>query len=152
MRPRGLVRAPACAGIGDTTTPHGRLTLTVLGGLAEFERHLILVRTDEGRKRAQQRGVKFGRKLKLTPHQQQEALERRARLDCSKASVLARDRTTSRAKYSMLMKARILKRSVAHRVARTIVHRRLLFITPPVNWACQASRSSFANAGSSPVV
>jgi DNA invertase Pin-like site-specific DNA recombinase len=32
----------------DTTTPHGRLMLTVLGGLAEFERHLILARTDEG--------------------------------------------------------------------------------------------------------
>ena len=63
----------------DTTTPHGRLMLTVLGGLAEFERHLILARTSEGRARAQQRGVKFGRKLKLTPHQQQEALERRAR-------------------------------------------------------------------------
>ena len=47
----------------DTTTPHGRLMLTVLGGLAEFERHLILARTDEGRKRAQARGVKFGRKL-----------------------------------------------------------------------------------------
>jgi DNA invertase Pin-like site-specific DNA recombinase len=29
----------------DTTTPHGRLILTVLGGLAEFERHLILART-----------------------------------------------------------------------------------------------------------
>jgi DNA invertase Pin-like site-specific DNA recombinase len=63
----------------DTTTPHGRLMLTVLGGLAEFERHLILARTDEGRKQAQVRGVKFGRKLKLTPHQQQEGLERRAR-------------------------------------------------------------------------
>jgi DNA invertase Pin-like site-specific DNA recombinase len=36
----------------DTTTPHGRLMLTVLGGLAEFERHLILARTDEGRRRA----------------------------------------------------------------------------------------------------
>jgi DNA invertase Pin-like site-specific DNA recombinase len=36
----------------DTTTPHGRLMLTVLGGLAEFERHLILTRTDEGRRRA----------------------------------------------------------------------------------------------------
>ncbi len=35
-------------------------------------------RTDEGRKRAQQRGVKFGRKLNLTPHQRQEALARRA--------------------------------------------------------------------------
>src|SRR5262245_44756553 len=44
----------------DTTTPHGRLMLTVLGGLAEFERHLILARTSEGRKRAQVRGVTFG--------------------------------------------------------------------------------------------
>ncbi len=61
----------------DTTTPHGRLMVTVLGGLTEFERHLILARTDEGRKRAQERGVKFGRKLKLTPHQRREAGARR---------------------------------------------------------------------------
>jgi DNA invertase Pin-like site-specific DNA recombinase len=60
----------------DTTTPHGRLMLTVLGGLAEFERELIRARTDEGRKRAQGRGVKFGRPRKLTPHQRQEALQR----------------------------------------------------------------------------
>jgi DNA invertase Pin-like site-specific DNA recombinase len=63
----------------DTTTPAGKLMLTVLGGLAEYERHLILPRTTEGRQRAQQRGVKFGRKRKLTLHQQQEALERRSR-------------------------------------------------------------------------
>jgi DNA invertase Pin-like site-specific DNA recombinase len=44
----------------DTTTPHGRLMLTVLGGLAEFERHLILARTSEGRKRAQARGARRG--------------------------------------------------------------------------------------------
>ena len=50
----------------DTTTAHGRLMLTVLGGLAEFERELIRARTDEGRKRAQARGVRFGRKLKLS--------------------------------------------------------------------------------------
>ena len=49
----------------DTTTPHGRLMLTVLGGLAEFERELIRARTGEGRKRAQARGVKFGRPPKL---------------------------------------------------------------------------------------
>jgi DNA invertase Pin-like site-specific DNA recombinase len=61
----------------DTTTAHGRLMLTVLGGLAEFERELIRARTDEGRKRAQARGVRFGRKLKLTAHQRQEALARR---------------------------------------------------------------------------
>jgi DNA invertase Pin-like site-specific DNA recombinase len=41
----------------DTTTAHGRLMLTVLGGLAEFERELILARTGEGRKRAQARGL-----------------------------------------------------------------------------------------------
>src|ERR1700751_4215060 len=61
----------------DTTTAHGRLMLTVLGGLAEFERELIRARTDEGRKRAQARGVRFGRKLKLTAHQRQEAIARR---------------------------------------------------------------------------
>jgi DNA invertase Pin-like site-specific DNA recombinase len=62
----------------DTTTPHGKLMITVLGGLAEFERHLILARTDEGRMRAKARGVRFGRKLKLTKHQREEALARRA--------------------------------------------------------------------------
>ena len=61
----------------DTTTAHGRLMLTVLGGLAEFERELIKARTDEGRKRAQVRGIRFGRKLKLTTHQRQEAIARR---------------------------------------------------------------------------
>jgi len=51
--------------------------LTVLGGLAEFERHLILSRTAEGRVRAKARGIKFGRKLKLTKHQREEALARK---------------------------------------------------------------------------
>jgi DNA invertase Pin-like site-specific DNA recombinase len=61
----------------DTTSAHGRLMLTVLGGLAEFERELIKARTEEGRKRAQARGVRFGRKPKLTRHQILEALARR---------------------------------------------------------------------------
>jgi DNA invertase Pin-like site-specific DNA recombinase len=61
----------------DTTTPHGRLMLTVLGGLAEFERELIRARTGEGRKRAKARGVHMGRPPALTPHQQREALARR---------------------------------------------------------------------------
>jgi DNA invertase Pin-like site-specific DNA recombinase len=60
----------------DTTTPHGRLMLTVLGGLAEFERELIRARTGEGRKRAKERGVRFGRPRKMTPHQRQEAIQR----------------------------------------------------------------------------
>jgi resolvase-like protein len=44
----------------DTTTPHGKLMVTMLGGLAEFERELIRARTGEGRKRAKERGVRFG--------------------------------------------------------------------------------------------
>jgi DNA invertase Pin-like site-specific DNA recombinase len=63
----------------DTTTAHGRLILTVLGGLAEFERELIRARTGEGRARAVANGVKMGRKPKLTPHQKREAIRRRDR-------------------------------------------------------------------------
>ena len=63
----------------DTTTAHGRLMLTVLGGLAEFERELIRARTGEGRDRAKERGVKMGRKPKLTTHQIREAIKRRDR-------------------------------------------------------------------------
>lgn len=55
-----------------TTLSHGRLLLPVLGGLADFERELILIRTGEG----WARGVKTGRKPKLTPRQRSEALAR----------------------------------------------------------------------------
>jgi DNA invertase Pin-like site-specific DNA recombinase len=50
--------------------------LTVLGGLAEFERTLIRERCGEGIERAKIRGVKFGRPKKLTAHQRQEAIQR----------------------------------------------------------------------------
>ena len=62
----------------DTTTPHGGLLLTVLGGLAAFERELIRARTGKGRARAKARGVHLGRRPKLTPYQKREALRRRA--------------------------------------------------------------------------
>jgi DNA invertase Pin-like site-specific DNA recombinase len=68
----------------DTTTPHGRLMLTVLAGLSEFERSLIIARTDEGRRRARANGVKFGRKPVLTPYLRREALARR---DAGESSV-----------------------------------------------------------------
>jgi DNA invertase Pin-like site-specific DNA recombinase len=51
--------------------------LTVLGGLAEFEHNLIRSRASEGRERAKARGVKLGRKPKLTEHQKREAIRRR---------------------------------------------------------------------------
>ena len=61
----------------DTTTAHGRLMLTVLGELAEFERELIRARTSEGRPRAKANGKSLGRPPKLTAHQQREAIKRR---------------------------------------------------------------------------
>jgi DNA invertase Pin-like site-specific DNA recombinase len=51
--------------------------VTVLGGLAEFEEELIRARTGEGRDRAKARGVKMGRKPKLTDHKKREAIRRR---------------------------------------------------------------------------
>lgn len=62
----------------DTTTPSGKLILTVLGGLAEFERSLIRDHTAEGRARARSAGRHLGRPFKLTPHQRQEVLRLRA--------------------------------------------------------------------------
>jgi DNA invertase Pin-like site-specific DNA recombinase len=70
----------------DTTTPHGRLMLAVLGGLAEFEKELIRARTGEGRKQAMARGQRFGRPPKLNPHQWAEA-KKRAQAGESDASI-----------------------------------------------------------------
>ena len=61
----------------DTTSPHGKLILAVLGALAEFERSMILAGTDEGRTRAPARGVRFGRKPKAHRTSNREALARR---------------------------------------------------------------------------
>ena len=59
----------------DTTSPAGRMVLTVFGGIAEFERHLIRSRTDDGRRAAMARGVSFGRPPKLRADQQALARE-----------------------------------------------------------------------------
>ena len=53
----------------DTTTAAGKMVLTVFAGIAEFERALIRDRIGAGRVAAQKRGVRFGRKPKLTPEQ-----------------------------------------------------------------------------------
>src|SRR5258707_243815 len=85
----------------DTTTAHGRLMLTVLGGLAEFERDLIRARTSEGRERAKARGVKLGRKPKLTDHQKREAIRRRD-LDGEPVREIARSYNVSHSTISRL--------------------------------------------------
>jgi DNA invertase Pin-like site-specific DNA recombinase len=61
----------------DTTTPHGKLILTVLAGLTEFERELIMARTKAGIERARAIGIPFGRPRKLTDRQKALIVERR---------------------------------------------------------------------------
>jgi DNA invertase Pin-like site-specific DNA recombinase len=62
----------------DTTTPQGELILTVMGGLAEFERKLIRQRCDEGIKRAKAKGTQFGRPVALDASQRRKLAERYA--------------------------------------------------------------------------
>ncbi|MCF1505980.1 recombinase family protein [Afifella sp. H1R] len=62
--------------IVDTTSELADIVIAVLGIAAKWERGRIRERTAAGRARAREQGVKFGRKPKLTPHQQREALER----------------------------------------------------------------------------
>ena len=75
--------------------------LTVLGGLAEFEKELIRARTSEGRERAKARGVKLGRKPKLTEHQKREAIRRRDR-DGETVREIARSYNVSHSTISRL--------------------------------------------------
>ena len=53
----------------DTTSSAGRMVMTFFAGMAEFEKDLIRDRTDVGRKAALERGVKFGRPVKMTEEQ-----------------------------------------------------------------------------------
>jgi DNA invertase Pin-like site-specific DNA recombinase len=62
----------------DTSSAHGELILTVMGGMAEFERKLIRARCDEGIKRALARGVVFGRKSVLDAGERRRIAERYA--------------------------------------------------------------------------
>lgn len=55
----------------DTTSPAGRMVMTVLSGIAEFEREMIHSRTSAGRAAAKSKGVKFGRPEKLRADQKQ---------------------------------------------------------------------------------
>ena len=59
------------------TNLRGVKLLTVIEGLTEFERDVRGARTEAGQARAVARGVKLGRKPKLTPKQEQEVMRRR---------------------------------------------------------------------------
>src|ERR1700693_3603633 len=68
-----FLRKICTSSTGSKSTSHNHCAEV----LAEFERSLILSRTDEGRTREMARGLRFGRKPKLTPHQIAEAKARR---------------------------------------------------------------------------
>jgi DNA invertase Pin-like site-specific DNA recombinase len=85
MAAQGQKQPPTFAPTTETYFNSG--ILTVLGGLAEFERELIRARTGEGRARAVANGVEMGRKPKLTPHQKREAIRRRDRGEESLAEI-----------------------------------------------------------------
>jgi DNA invertase Pin-like site-specific DNA recombinase len=85
--------APWC----DTSTALSKLVLTILGGIGEFERSLILARTSLGPERAKARGIQFGRKSKLNARQKRMVVDRDATretmselaefFDCSKTAI-----------------------------------------------------------------
>src|SRR5262249_25367282 len=86
----------------DTTSPQGRLVISILASISEFERELIQGRMQEGRKRAVANGVKFGPKFKLNHFQRQEAL---ARLDAGETQdAIARTYNVDRATISRLQR------------------------------------------------
>jgi len=80
----------------DTTSQFAEVIIAVLGVAASYERHRITERTAAGRVQAKARGVKFGRRAALTPHQQSEALQRLAAGDTQRtvAALLGVDQAT----------------------------------------------------------
>src|SRR5271168_583980 len=69
----------------DLTTPMGRGFMAMMSAMAEDERLRIIKRTHEGRKIARANGVKMGRKPKLTQHQMEEARQRLAKGETTRA-------------------------------------------------------------------
>lgn len=85
-----------CLALGgaDLTSPAGRMTMQVINAVAEFERDLLIERTQSGLARAKAEGKVLGRPSALTDEQQAEALRRLAAGEA--VAQLARDYATSR--------------------------------------------------------
>lgn len=69
-----------CLALGgvDLTSSAGKMTMTVISAVAEFERDLLIERTQTGLARAKAAGKRLGRKAALSPEQQQEVRSKRA--------------------------------------------------------------------------
>lgn len=87
----------------DTTTPGGKMMITVMGAFAQFERDLINSRCSEGRERALKNGVKFGRPADLSNDKKQELLNKVAHKTDSKMK-LAKEYGISRTYLYQLLK------------------------------------------------
>jgi DNA invertase Pin-like site-specific DNA recombinase len=84
----------------DTTSDFSEIVLAILGVAAKLERRRIVERTERGRADAKAKGVKFGRKPKLTEHQQREARARAAAGETQRS--IARSYNVSQATISRL--------------------------------------------------
>jgi DNA invertase Pin-like site-specific DNA recombinase len=84
----------------DTTSEFAELVLAILGVAAKLERRRVAERTARGRADAKAKGVKFGRKPSLAPHQQREARERIAAGETQRS--VARSYNVSQATISRL--------------------------------------------------
>lgn len=92
-----------CEPVLDTTGDFAELVLAMLGVAAKLERRRIIERTARGRADARAKGVKFGRKPKLTPYQQREVMERLTKGETQRS--IARSYNVSQATVSRLVPA-----------------------------------------------
>jgi len=85
-----------CLALGgvDLTSSAGKMTMQVLAAIAEFERDLLIERTQQGLTRAKAEGKHCGRPTALTEEQRAEVLQRLHRGEA--VAALARDFNTSR--------------------------------------------------------
>lgn len=85
-----------CLALGgvDLTSPAGRMTMQVISAVAEFERDLLIERTQSGLRRAKAEGKEFGRPSALSGDQRRVVLERLAA--GASVAALAREFSTSR--------------------------------------------------------
>ena len=90
----------------DLTSPAGKMTMQVINAVAEFERDLLIERTNAGIKRAKSAGTKFGRPSTLTSGQQTELINQLK--DGTSVSQLARMYKTSRQTVMRVRDASIL--------------------------------------------
>jgi putative DNA-invertase from lambdoid prophage Rac len=86
-----------CLALGgvDLTSPAGKMTMGVIAAVAEFERDLLIERTQAGLSRAKAEGKALGRPSALTPEQQGAIRQKRA--GGISLGVLAREYGVSRA-------------------------------------------------------